>query len=50
VANKDERAYIDVVFFPNRRTSNSASFFYLIASNRTSDVRLQNTGRVVILL
>ena len=27
MANKDERAYIDVVFFLNRRTSNSASSF-----------------------
>ena len=43
VANKDERACIDVAFFPNRRTSDSASSFistrlFLIAG-RACDYR-----------
>jgi hypothetical protein len=41
VANEDERAYIDVVFIPNRRTSNLAS-----SSNRRPGLRLQNTRRL----
>jgi hypothetical protein len=34
MANRDEGVYIDVLFFINRRTSNSASSFYLTDSNR----------------
>jgi len=44
VANTDERAYVDVHFLSNRRTSNSASSFYLTDSNRRPGLRLQNTG------
>jgi hypothetical protein len=36
VANKDERAYIDVLFFSNRRTSNSASSSHLTATTPTT--------------
>jgi hypothetical protein len=50
VANKDERAYIDVLFFLNRRTSNSASSFISnqAVSNRRSGLRLQNTRRLTL--
>jgi hypothetical protein len=34
MANRDEGVYIDVLFSINRRTSNSASSFYLTDSNR----------------
>jgi hypothetical protein len=50
VANKDERAYIVVLFFSNRRTSNSASSFYLTDSNRRPGLRLQNTRRLIITI
>jgi hypothetical protein len=46
VTNGDERAYIDALFFPNRRTSNSASSFYLTDFNHRLELQLQNTGRL----
>jgi hypothetical protein len=45
VANKDERAYIDVLFFSSSGTSNSASSFSLADSDRRSGLRLRNTQR-----
>ena len=46
VANKDERAYIDVLSFLNSRTSNSASSSHQAVSNRRPGLRLQNTRRL----
>jgi hypothetical protein len=43
VANKDERAYIDVLFFLNRRTSNSASSSHQADPNRKPSLRLQSS-------
>jgi hypothetical protein len=42
-ANKDERAYIGVVFFLNRRTSNPASSSHAVSNRRPG---VQNTRRL----
>jgi len=45
VARKDERAYIDVLAFSGRRTSNSASSFHRADSNCKPDLRPMNTQK-----
>ena len=46
MANKDERAYIDFLFFLNSRTSSSAPSSHQAVSNRRPGLRLQNTRRL----
>jgi hypothetical protein len=46
VANKDERAYRDVLFLPKQKDKQFSTFFHLnqAVSNRRPGLRLRNTA------